>query len=57
MLYSTDKEEEKRIQEYYNNPKKRLEHGKNARSYALEYYDWNTILKSKWLDFIKKVQK
>ena len=43
--------------EYYNNPKKRLEHGKNARSYALEYYDWNTILKSKWLDFIKKVQK
>jgi glycosyltransferase involved in cell wall biosynthesis len=43
--------------EYYHNPKKRLEHGKNARDFALEFYDWNTVLSQKWLDFAERVTK
>ena len=42
---------------YYHDRKKVLEHGKNARKYAVEHYDWNGVVAQKWINLFQKIQR
>jgi len=41
---------------YYNDRAKVLEHGKNARQYALDHYDWNGVIGEKWIKLFQKIE-
>jgi len=44
------------ISTYYNNRPMVLEHGKNARKYAVDYYDWNGVIGEKWIKLFQKIE-